>query len=253
MPGSDVLRSPNVRAVYALAGECRDLGDDPVVWRQHSFRGLARLVNADSVIGGELADSAAGRPRPLGLIEVGCADGFDRVGWLRILDPLVTGPTPRRCQLTARGTTAGAAVPQRANRHAVYCFRTVPGAGDEVSGAILTRAAGEPDFTAREVAIVQEAFAVLGPLVGGPLARFSEPSPSALPLRCRQVLKCLLDGDGDKQIAARLGLSPYTVNEYTKRVYRHFGVEGRAELLARWVRRGWGLKGGWADPRPEGR
>jgi DNA-binding CsgD family transcriptional regulator len=134
--------------------------------------------------------------------------------------------------------------------HAVYCFRPVPGAGDEVAGAILTRAAGEPDFTTRGTAIVQEAFAVLGPLVGGPLARFAEPSPSALPPRCRQVLRCLLEGDGDKQVAARLGLSRYTVNEYTKRVYRHFGVEGRAELLARWVRRGWGLNGGWADPPP---
>jgi DNA-binding CsgD family transcriptional regulator len=49
-----------------------------------------------------------------------------------------------------------------------------------------------------------------------------------------------LEGDGDKQIAARLVLSKYTVNQYTKLIFRHFGVNSRPELLARWVRRGYG-------------
>jgi DNA-binding CsgD family transcriptional regulator len=53
----------------------------------------------------------------------------------------------------------------------------------------------------------------------------------------RQVLRALLEGDGDKQIARRLGLTRYTVNQYVKSLFRHFGVQSRAELLARWVRR----------------
>ena len=76
------------------------------------------------------------------------------------------------------------------------------------------------------------------PLIGGPLAGFTEPSPADLAERPRQVLECLLEGDSDKQIAARLGISRFTVNQYTKTVYRHFQVQGRAELLARWVKRG---------------
>jgi DNA-binding CsgD family transcriptional regulator len=44
-----------------------------------------------------------------------------------------------------------------------------------------------------------------------------------------------------------LSISRYTVNQYTKIVYRHFGVQGRAELLARWVKRGWGARCAWAD------
>jgi DNA-binding CsgD family transcriptional regulator len=75
----------------------------------------------------------------------------------------------------------------------------------------------------------------------------AEPSPAALPPRVRQMLKCLLEGDGDKQAAVRLKLSRYTVNEYTKQIYRRFGVQGRAELLARWVKRGWGARCAWAD------
>ena len=86
--------------------------------------------------------------------------------------------------------------------------------------------------------------ASLAPLVGGPLARFTEPRPSALPPRARAVLRCLLEGDADKQIAARLGISRLTVNVHTKVIYKHFGVSSRAELLARWVRRGWRI-GTW--------
>jgi DNA-binding CsgD family transcriptional regulator len=63
----------------------------------------------------------------------------------------------------------------------------------------------------------------------------------------RQVLRCLLEGDSDKQIAARLRISRYTVNQYTKTLYRRFGVSGRSEHFARWFRRGWGKLFAWAD------
>lgn len=125
------------------------------------------------------------------------------------------------------------------------CFRGVPGAADEYSEVFLIRAPGEPDFSGRDRAIVREVHAAIAPLVGNALARFNEPCPSDLPPRTRQVLACLLEGDSDKQIAARLGMSGYTVNGHTKVLFRHFGVQTRMELLARWVRRGCG--GRFAD------
>jgi DNA-binding NarL/FixJ family response regulator len=76
------------------------------------------------------------------------------------------------------------------------------------------------------------------------LGSLGERSPADLPPRARQVLRCLLEGDGDKQIAARLAISPLTVNVYTKAIYKHFGVSSRTELLARWIRRRWGI-GQW--------
>ncbi len=84
-------------------------------------------------------------------------------------------------------------------------------------------------------------------MIGGPLARVAEPTPMALPPSVRRVLACILEGDGDKQIAAKLGLSIYTVNDYTKTIYRHFGVQSRSQLLARWVRRGWPSLASWAE------
>ena len=94
-------------------------------------------------------------------------------------------------------------------------------------------------------ALVAEAHAAVVPLIGGPLAGFADPSPADLSPRARQVLRCLLEGDSDKEAAARLGISRFTVNEHTKEIYRHFGAQGRAELLALWVRRRWSNGFAW--------
>jgi DNA-binding CsgD family transcriptional regulator len=57
----------------------------------------------------------------------------------------------------------------------------------------------------------------------------------SLPPRLRPVLRRLLAGDAEKQAAMKLGLSPHTVHQYTKTLYRAFGVNSRGELLARFV------------------
>ena len=48
-----------------------------------------------------------------------------------------------------------------------------------------------------------------------------------------ETLSLLLEGLSDKEIAARLTISRYTVNQYTKAIYARFGVHSRASLLAR--------------------
>jgi DNA-binding CsgD family transcriptional regulator len=57
----------------------------------------------------------------------------------------------------------------------------------------------------------------------------------SLPARLRPVLQRLLAGDAEKQAALKLGLSPHTVHEYTKVLYRTFAVNSRGELLAQFV------------------
>jgi DNA-binding CsgD family transcriptional regulator len=266
------LLPSDYRALYELTHECRDRGDDAVGWRQHFFARLATLTGADLVIGGELSGLKSGLPRDLGTTDWGWEHGFDRDGWLRALELLQSDPTyspmlaeygrrlVRQEGIALRRTEmADERVWQRSAEcqevfgmmgvdHAVYCLCSVPGTADDVSGAFLLRSIRRRDFSPREKAIIQEAHVLLAGLVGGALARFGEPSPSELPPRVRQILLCLLEGDGDKQIAVRLKLSVHTVNEYAKRVFVHFGVVSRTELLARWVRRGWGNGApGWAD------
>ena len=57
----------------------------------------------------------------------------------------------------------------------------------------------------------------------------------SLPPRLRPVLRRLLAGDAEKQAVLKLGLSPHTIHEYTKKLYRTFGVNSRGELLAQFV------------------
>ena len=53
--------------------------------------------------------------------------------------------------------------------------------------------------------------------------------------RLRQVLDGLLRGDGEKQVAHSLKLSPHTVHEYVKLLYVAFDVTSRGELLAKFI------------------
>ena len=74
--------------------------------------------------------------------------------------------------------------------------------------------------------------------MGRSLVSATEPGVAALTPRLRQTLACLLEGDGEKQVAARLGLSWATVHQYVTALYRHFGVRSRAQLLVHILRRG---------------
>lgn len=57
----------------------------------------------------------------------------------------------------------------------------------------------------------------------------------SLPKRQREVLALLMRGLSLKEVAKRLGISPHTVNDYTKALYRRFQVSGRSELLALFI------------------
>lgn len=65
---------------------------------------------------------------------------------------------------------------------------------------------------------------------------FASAEVLSLTPRQQQTLQYLLAGYSEKQIAARLTLSPNTVHHYVKQLHKRFGVTSRAELLARWVR-----------------
>lgn len=58
--------------------------------------------------------------------------------------------------------------------------------------------------------------------------------------RLRVVLNLLLDGRSRKEMAANLSLSEYTIAQYQRAVYRHFGVRSHATLLRRFQMEGGG-------------
>jgi DNA-binding CsgD family transcriptional regulator len=101
----------------------------------------------------------------------------------------------------------------------------------------INRAVGERPFDARDRNFVRlfcrELFALPEMLLArsdrGPLARLSP--------RAREVLLALVEGDGEKQIALRLGISRHRVHDLVKELHRKFGVSSRGELVAAYYRR----------------
>lgn len=51
----------------------------------------------------------------------------------------------------------------------------------------------------------------------------------------QQVLQLVVQGKSAKEVAVALDRSLHTANEYSQRLYRKFGVAGRAELMALWL------------------
>jgi DNA-binding CsgD family transcriptional regulator len=251
------LRLADVRAAFRLLGECQELGSDPIAWRMHMLRGLCKLVDAQVGMSGEAGLPGDGKPREiLPPVEVGWPTVSSRAHWLRYCEELSVRPTPicRRWWTPPRGrlvTRTREEVVEKLPWHrsidfndyvkpcgldeSLISLHVLPQAG-AVSGFSLHRELKRPPLGARQRQLVELFHAELGPLVGRSLSNSGEPSFVNLAPRQRQTLTCLLEGDSEKQVAARLALSIATVHEYVTSLYRHFGVVSRAELLARFLR-----------------
>jgi DNA-binding CsgD family transcriptional regulator len=91
----------------------------------------------------------------------------------------------------------------------------------------LMRSAGSTPFTEEDREVMQLVHLGLGDVC--PRASMRE----TLAPRVQQTLDALLDGACDKDIASRLGISPHTVRQYVKTIFKAYGVSSRLELAAR--------------------
>lgn len=113
----------------------------------------------------------------------------------------------------------------------IISMRPSPGRGTSV--AAFYRSKSAPQFSPREARIAHIVLTEVGWLhdAGAPSSAAYE-IPKLSP-RCRLILNQLVTGRSRKEIAADLGLSPHTVNDYVKQIFRHFGVHSQAQLISR--------------------
>jgi DNA-binding CsgD family transcriptional regulator len=270
MADSTRISMADVREITRIIGECRELGDDPFVWRQHFQERLSKLVGAELVLSGEVGGAISGNVCVPGGTAYGLEHGFRTEGYMELGQIFAEGPMksemfstiiknvaaqPGQGSAFARQQVMSDRVWDRSfdkrricavlgnedNLHSLQPTERT----DYFDSITLGRAPGRRKFGEREVALVELIHSEVARMVGGALAEFHEPAPSQLAPRVRQVLRCFLEGDGDKQAAARLELSKHTVNQYAKTIFAHFHVNSRQELLARWVRRAWGIHSNW--------
>jgi DNA-binding CsgD family transcriptional regulator len=256
MSKSGRLGLDDVRAALRLVGECRDLGYDPALWGRHLNEELCRLTGNRVGVGGELRTPGRGAAGELvALVSAGlgseeqvAVDNFVRHRGFGAhpVGAVLDGWTGRVLARTRRQI-----VPDRDwyrslcyevfhrpvdRDHCLVSLHRLPDGA--VNVVTLHRTAGERDFSPRERRLLLLAHAEIGRLMGPVLVRADDThSPTRLPPRVREVLACLLDGDSEKQAAARMGLSRETVHQYVKALYQHYRVASRAELLARVLRR----------------
>ena len=124
--------------------------------------------------------------------------------------------------------------PRLGPQHVIAWIAVRPDGGCECIE--FCKAMGQGEFTARDEAILRVLATELLAQPAQPQASENDgqtaPATMNLPRRQREVLTALLQGSSVKEIAAELGISPYTVNDYIKAIYRRYQVCSRGELLA---------------------
>ena len=255
------LKLSDVEGVFQLVNECRECWSDPDVWRQHLLDGTCRLTG---MAVGLYAEQRLPRDHHsvqiLDTADRGWRDATARSHFMRLLtDHPDLAPFLPGCTRLARAAYAAPDVtalrprisPDRqwyASRvfnqyHRPACIDgyVLSYATNRQTGTQIMLCASQdqddPAPTPRSRAILALLNRQLTPLVGTVLATRRQIGKHGLSPRLRQTLDGLLAGEAEKQIAAQLGISRATVHEYVGALYRHFGVEGRAELMAYFLRR----------------
>ena len=249
MASSVRITSEDIRAVFRLLGEVRELGEDTPAWEQHLLRGAARLTEAMLGFSGATVGLGGNCPRPVGLASIGWDCPSQRASYqaAKARRPKDTSPfrlfmLPRRFEVF---TTDDAAMARagwwsaedagafRCAGVGSFLFSGCPIGADAVHSITLMRPAGERRFGTRHAAVVQLLHEELGRLLrrGAESAAAADPA-ARLPRRLGQTLACLRRGASEKQVAGHLGLSQHTVHDYVKALHKRFGASSLGELLA---------------------
>ena len=254
------IRATDELAIARLIGECRDLGADAPAWQARLVVGLRRLTGGlvagvGAMPAGVPAAESAGK-YAAGLIDGGWPSDAARErfrAWLTDPSAVASHPAIPRF-LATPGTvvarTRRELVPDDDWDRSEFVNEELRSRGlDEGMMARCPTAAGptylvtsmrarsDRPFDERAGRLVGRLLVELTPHLGRTMWLTTQPHLGGLSPRRRQVLDCLLEGDGEKQVARRLGLHQATVHDHVKAIYLHFGVSSRPELMAVFLRR----------------
>jgi DNA-binding CsgD family transcriptional regulator len=232
------LRLRDVRSIFRLIGEVRELGADPKVWRPHMVQRLRGLFAAEIVVSSEVHAQTTRTPGKLRIIDIGWScDGEGS---------LIDIHTERDDEALETWRLAAGQVPQRENDEIAvkplqpvyggrsfvlsqYCLPHI-NAVDQLG---LHRAFGDAHFSAAEHRLIRLFHVELGRLWKKDALRHAGDPHRDLPPRLSQTLVELLAGCSEKEVAARLELSRHTIHNYVKALHQRFEVSSRGELLAK--------------------
>ena len=250
----DQLKLGDVRRVFRLVGEIRELGADPERWRPHMVQALRKLARAEVVVSSEIHFRKIKTTGAMKVFDLGWGSDPEGKSWK--IQTEREDEKPENFWLAA--ASADASFPAGADWHS-----SIAGAGEDdelipvrptetvrggrflivsqyalphagvVDQLGLHRAWDEPPFTTADHKLIRLFHVELGRLWKRDAIRRAKDPATALPPRLSQTLNELLAGSSEKQIALKLELSRHTIHNYVKALHQRFGVSSRGELLAR--------------------
>jgi DNA-binding CsgD family transcriptional regulator len=249
------LRDSDLPTMLRLAGEIGELPREGARRMNHFLDGLRPLLEARVAVWFFNLTTPDGQHRPQSVVDSGWTTPHEREVFMRyvssdssqhpmrpIVDHWRRGPT-RRIPLVTAPQDHFTREQYHKSPFIQEVFRPtgLDGAlivlrhgeqADTYAGLAFYREWGDDrPFTARDRALVESMYTACFRMIeDGVISR-----PPLSP-RATQVLHCLLEGDSVKQVAQRLGLSPHTVNDHIKCIYKRYNVTTRGELLARVLR-----------------
>ncbi len=246
------IRLSDMRAVYHLLCETRELGRNAAAWRKHAIVGLVALSGAqtglcmEQKIGGAInianswrADTGwrneqalaswvqhtrknnlASHPAGLQLasrVLAGKRFVCVRPEIIPDRDWLISEYFNTIARSTGRGEFLISYCPVAAHLHLAFCLSRTPGA---------------KPFERRDRTLVHLFHRELTQLINSEISSIQRSAPLAkLPPRLRQTAMEIISGKCEKEIASQLRLSTHTVHHHIQRLHKHFNVSSRCELL----------------------
>ena len=254
MATSTNLNDRDLRSMLCLAGEIGEISRDGGGRVVHLLDGLRTLLGARVAAWFVNASNGDGRRELKTVIDRGWGSEHERTGYARYLAAdLTKDPLYDAVEHWHRVSPTDAALNTNWREHftteeyyrhpfvqellrpnglddLLLYMRHTAQPGTTIGIAIFREWDDPRPFTARDKAVIDLMYSSCAPLLED-----AHPRPALGP-RARQVLHCLLQGDSVKEVARRLRLSPHTVTDHVKAIYKRYNVGTRAELLARFVR-----------------
>ena len=233
----------DVRAMFRLIGEVRELGADPNRWRPHMLKRLRKRLGAEVVISSEIHfRSSPIAPAGSGIMRVhdlgwGCS-GENQMWQIRT----VSDDKPEMFRVAVVGVGASAddsgtvpvkpITPFSGGTRFILSQRSLPhlGAIDQLG---VHSAHDGPPFTVVDHRLVHLFHSELARLWKKDALRKAKNPNLELPPRLAQTLAALQGGCSEKEVSVRLGISQHTVHNYVKALHQRLGVSSRGELLAK--------------------
>jgi len=251
-PSSPVMRSTDVQAILRLVGGAAELWYQPALQREFTLDSLCKLLNAKAAVCYTFGDVLTGGSNACGtMTSVGLDDaqrevfqkylvtGTPRDGVLGVLSAIDGRViTLARPDAVADGDWYACEHHEQVRKplgldHALY-VKIVAASIERQTIVMLARGEGEDPFTDRDAYLCELCLSEMAwPYT--PEVDYTDPRIEALQPRLKKVMRHLLEGDSEKQVALKLGLSPHSVHQYVKQLYAQLEVNSRGELLAQWV------------------